>query len=121
MPNHWHLVLWPHNGPDLSQFVGWLTLTHTQRWHAHYHNVGGGHLYQGRFKSFPIEADEHFLTVCRYVERNALRAGLVKKAEAWPWCRLARRGSRGSEGGGKRPTLVEGPVRFPGEWRAWVN
>src|SRR5436309_480817 len=45
MPNHWHLVLWPTADGDLSRFVGWLTLTHTQRWHAHYHSVGAGHLY----------------------------------------------------------------------------
>ena len=71
LPNHWHLVLWPRHDGELSTFGHWLTLTHTQRWHAHYHDVGTGHLYQGRFKSFPIEQDDHFLQVCRYVERNA--------------------------------------------------
>jgi len=75
MPNHWHLVVWPHADRDLSEFCRWLTVTHTQRWHAHHHTAGTGPLYQGRFKSFPIEEDEHYLTVCRYVERNALRAG----------------------------------------------
>src|SRR5437660_7839987 len=83
LPNHWHLVLWPEADGALSRFVGWLTLTHTQRWHAHYHNAGTGHLYQGRFKSFPVQADEHFLTLCRYVERNAVRAGLVQSAWSW--------------------------------------
>ena len=53
------------------------------RYHAHRHSTGKGHLYQGRFKSFPIQDDEHFLVVCRYVERNALRAGLVDHAEQW--------------------------------------
>ena len=77
LPNHWHLVFWPHEDRDLSRFMAWLTLTHTQRWHAHYHNVGTGHLYQGRFKSFPVQEDDHFYTVCRYVERNGLRAKLV--------------------------------------------
>ena len=85
MPNHWHLVLWPRDDGDLSAFTGWLTLTHTQRWHAHRKSAGTGHLYQGRFKSFPMQDDEHFLTVCRYVERNALRAKLVRRAEAWRW------------------------------------
>jgi putative transposase len=74
LPNHWHLVVAPEADGDLSRFVGWLTLTHTQRWHAHRHTAGNGHLYQGRFKSFAIQADEHLLTVCRYVERNPLRA-----------------------------------------------
>ena len=79
MPNHWHLVVWPREDGELSRFTGWLTLTHTQRWHAHRHTTGSGHLYQGRFKSFPVQDDEHFLTVCRYVERNALRANLVER------------------------------------------
>ena len=47
LPNHWHMVLWPREDGDLSAFVGWLTLTHTQRWHAHRHSVGSGHVYQG--------------------------------------------------------------------------
>src|SRR5271155_1884971 len=88
--NHWHLVLRPRRNGDLSRFVGWLTLTHTQRWHAHYHNTGSGHLYQGRFKSFPVEGGAYFLALCRYVERNGLRAGLVRRAEAWRWCSLWR-------------------------------
>src|SRR5438309_1941517 len=77
MPNHWHLVVWPRRDGELSDFGHWLTLTHTQRWHAHYRDVGTGHLYQGRFKSFPVGQAEHFLGLCRYVERNAVRAGLV--------------------------------------------
>src|SRR5215471_9208965 len=91
MPNHWHLVLWPRRDGDLSEYLRWLTVTHTQRWHAHHHTSGTGPLYQGRFKSFPIQTDEHFLTACRYVERNALRAKLVESAEKWPWCSAAKR------------------------------
>src|SRR5687768_11549777 len=49
MPNHWHLVLWPRADGELSAFVRWVTLTHTQRWHARRRNAGSGHLYQGRF------------------------------------------------------------------------
>ncbi len=91
LPNHWHLVVWPRHDGELSDFGHWLTLTHTQRWHAHYHDVGAGHLYQGRFKSFPVAQDGHFLRVCRYVERNAARAGLVRRAEVWRWCSLWQR------------------------------
>jgi putative transposase len=90
MPNHWHLIVWPRKDGELSRFVGWLTLTHTQRWHAHRHSSGSGHVYQGRFKSFPIQEDEHFFTVARYVERNALRANLVRRAEQWRWSSLYR-------------------------------
>ena len=118
MPNHWHLVLWPRRDGELSDFMHWLTLTHTQRWHAHYQNIGGGHLYQGRFKSFPVQTDEHYLTVCRYVERNALRAGLVERAESWRWGSLAQRRGIGLARG---PVLSDGPLPWPKNWLDQVN
>ena len=90
MPNHWHLVLRPNQAGERSQFLRWVTATHTMRYHAHYHTSGEGHVYQGRFKSFPIQDDDHFLTVCRYVERNACRAKLVARAEDWRWGSLWR-------------------------------
>jgi putative transposase len=62
-----------------------VTLTHTQRYHARTRTAGYGHIYQGRYKSLPVELGGQFLTLVRYVERNAQRAGLVKKAEDWPW------------------------------------
>src|SRR5205085_11259175 len=91
MPTHWHLVLWPKEDGQLSEFMPWLTVTHAQRWHAHYHKAGTGPLYQGRFKSFPVQAEHHFLVLCRYVERNPLRANLMERAQDWPWCSLWRR------------------------------
>ena len=71
LPNHWHLVVSPEVDGEMGRFGQWLGLTHTQRHLAHYHTAGDGHLYQGRFKSFPVQDDHHFLAVCRYVERNA--------------------------------------------------
>ena len=118
MPNHWHLVLWPRRDGELSRFMTWLTLTHTQRWHAHYQSAGTGHLYQGRFKSFPVQHDDHFLTVCRYVERNALRAGLVVQAEAWRWSSLWRRHQRAPASEG---WLAEWPLVQPRDWVKWTN
>jgi putative transposase len=118
MPSHWHLVLFPRNDGDLSEFMRWLTVTHTQRWHAVRGTAGSGHVYQGRFKSFPVQSDAHFLTVCRYVERNALRAGLVKKAEDWRWGSLWRRVFGGDDSG---LVLRAGPVRLPDEWVKLVN
>jgi len=118
MPNHWHLLLWPRRDGELSDFGHWLTLTHTQRWHAHYHDAGTGHLYQGRFKSFPIGQDEHFLQVCRYVERNALRAGLVGRAEEWRWCSLWQRQQKTSL---PKWILSDWPVREPLDWVKEVN
>ena len=91
MPNHWHFVLWPERDGDLSTFMQRMANMHTQRWQRAKLRVGYGHLYQGRFKSFPIETDEHFYRVVRYVERNALRAGLVRRAEDWKWGSLQQR------------------------------
>jgi len=64
--------------------------THTMRYHADYHTSGLGHVYQQRYKSFPIQDDDHFFVVCRHVERNALRAKLVDRAEDWRWGSLWR-------------------------------
>src|SRR5207302_4507488 len=110
MSNHWHFVLWPHDDGQLSRFLRLLTVTHTQRWHAHHHTSGTGPLYQGRFKSFPIQADEHLLSVLRYVERNALRANLAERAEAWRWSSLWQR----LQGGGV--PLSAWPVPEPAGW-----
>ncbi len=83
MPSHWHLLLWPEDDGDLAAFMQRLTITHVRRWQEYRRFVGLGHVYQGRYKSFPVEEDEHFLAVARYVERNALRANLVLRAEEW--------------------------------------
>ncbi len=90
MSNHYHLVLRPLIDREMSRFMGWIGGTHTMRYHAHYHTSGLGHVYQQRYKSFPIQDDAHFLVVCRYVERNALRAELVDRAEDWRWGSLWR-------------------------------
>ena len=90
MPNHWHLVLRPNEDGQMSRLLRWVTGTHTMRYHAHYHTSGEGHVYQGRYKSFPVQDDAHFYVVCRYVERNALRAGLVTSAQDWRWGSLYR-------------------------------
>jgi putative transposase len=115
MPNHWHLVLWPREDGDLSTFVRLVCLTHAQRWHAHRGSAGTGHLYQGRFKSFVVQADAHLLTVCRYVEANALRAALVARAEHWRWSSLRVGAS------GRRPAISAWPVPKPGDWLRYVN
>jgi putative transposase len=118
MPNHWHFVLYPKQGADLSVFMRWLTGTHTQRWHTHYKSIGYGHLYQGRYKSFPVQKDEHFLQLVRYVERNALRANLVKKAEDWRWSSIWRR-EHGTEE--QKKILSSWPIETPKNYKEWLN
>src|SRR3989344_4743534 len=83
MPNHFHLVVYPHKDGELQKFMQWLTLTHTQRWHAKNNTTGTGHLYQGRYKSLLVQDDTHLLGLIRYVERNPLRAHLVRKLDNW--------------------------------------
>jgi len=118
MGNHWHMVLWPRKDGELSEFVCWLTHTHVQRWHAAHGTSGTGHVYQGRFKSFPVQTDEHLLTVLRYVQRNPLRASLVQRAEDWRW------GSLWVERNGtpdQRALLHDWPVDRPSRWLERVN
>jgi putative transposase len=120
MGNHWHFVVWPRQRQheQVSEFFRWLSVTHSQRWHAHHGTSGMGHVYQGRFKSFPIAADEHLLAVLRYIERNPLRAGLVERAEDWRWSSLHRR-TYGTPD--DRALLAESPVPLGRLWRQHVN
>lgn len=118
MPNHWHLLLWPENDGQLAVFMQRLTNTHVQRWQRHYNSVGNGHVYQGRYKSFPVETDEYFFQVARYIERNPLRANLVARAEDWPWSSLWCRMSGPAE---DRAMLSRWPLPRPRDWTKYVN
>jgi len=118
MPNHWHMLVWPEHDGDLGRFMQRLTITHVRRWQEHRRYVGLGHVYQGRYKSFPVEEDDPFLAVARYVERNALRANLVERAEQWRWSSLWRRDCGSAE---QRSILAAWPVEVPGDWIVRVN
>lgn len=123
MPNHWHLLLWPRRDGDVSAFMRSLTVTHSNRYHAHYHSAGHGHLYQGRFKSFAVQDGRHMRTVWRYIERNPLRAGLVRRAEAWAWSSLAVRLLRQTPEAPdwSRNMLSDGLLTLPADWIEQVN
>jgi putative transposase len=118
MPNHWHFVLYPKKEGDMPNFMRWVTHTHTQRYHAHYRSIGYGHVYQGRYKSFPTEKDEHLLQVCRYVERNPIRARLVKNAQEWKWSSAWIRENGNQE---EKRLLSDWPVQQPEGYLKWVN
>lgn len=118
MPNHWHLILYPKNDGVLALFMGWLTNTHTRRWHVGKGTIGQGHLYQGRYKSFLCQDDNHFLSLMRYVERNARRANLVKKAENWKWSSAWRRESGTTK---QKKLLSIWPVPAPKDYLNWLN
>ncbi len=114
MPNHFHLVLWPQGDGELSRWMQWLMTSHVRRYHSHYGT--SGHVWQGRFKAFPIQQDGHLLTVLRYVEGNALRANLVQRAQDWSWSSLCWWSRPGAPG-----FLHRGPVDRGPRWREEVN
>ena len=118
MPNHWHLVLYPRKDGDLQTFMQWLTLTHTQQYHVKTKTIGYGHLYQGRYKAFLVQKDTYLLQLIRYVERNPLRAKLVKKAEQWQWGSAYRRYLGTVK---ERKLLTEPPLDLPRDYRSWLS
>jgi putative transposase len=114
MPNHWHLVLIPRSDHDLARYLSWITNTHVKRYRAHYRNTSG-HLYQGRFKSFVVQDDRHLVVVLRYVEANALRAGLVRRAEDWSYSSL------GCDPRTAAALISDWPIDRPRNWTEIVN
>ena len=117
MPNHWHMVLWPKKDGDLAAFLGWVSTTHVRRWRQHRETLGAGHLYQGRFKSFPVQRNEQLYRILRYVEGNPRRAQLATRAQTWPFSSLYS---------GQCPpehavTLSAWPVDRPADWPQQVN
>jgi len=118
MPNHWHFVVWPEAEGQLSSFFRRLAVMHATRWVRAKRRLGYGHVYQGRFKSFPVQTDEHFYQVLRYVERNALRAGLVQQAVDWRWSSLWIREHGTAE---QKAWLATWPVPRPRCWSDHVD
>jgi putative transposase len=116
MPNHWHLVMGPLDPDRLSTLLHWVTVTHAVRWHHHHQTVGLGPVYQNRFWSEPLTAADHLVAVCRYVERNALNAHLVSRAQDWPWSSLAERLHSGA-----RLPVVRTPFLVSTAWVDYVN
>jgi putative transposase len=116
MPNHFHLVLLPDEGSEISAFMRWFMNAHIRRYHRFNELWGTGHLYQGRFKAFPIQLDHHLLTVLRYVEANPLTAHLVQRAEYWPWSSLSRQKSQDG-----RQLVSPSPIERPANWLEIVN
>ena len=118
MPNHWHLVLYPRKDTDMGEFMHWITTTHVRQYRALTHSMGYGHLYQGTYKSFPIETNNYAQQLIRYVEQNPLRAKLVGRAEDWRWSSLWRR-EKGSERDKK--LLAPLPITLPEDYLKFVN
>jgi putative transposase len=118
LSNHWHFVVWPAKDGQLTDFFLRLAHTHAVRWRVSHGTVGYGHLYQGRFKSFPVQSDDHLRSLLRYVERNPLSAGVVEKAQLWRWCSLWSRVHGDNE---IKALLSRWPVECSTNWTARVN
>ena len=116
MPNHWHLVMGQTDTATLSRCLHWVTSTHAIRLNRHRETVGEGPVYQGRFTSMEIPAVGDLVRVCRYVERNALQAGLVRQAQDWPWASLAERLQASQS-----VPLVNAPFLSSRAWADYVN
>jgi putative transposase len=116
MPNHFHLVVWPAETGQISRFMKLVTGTHSKRWHRLHGTEGTGCVYQGRYRGVVVRQDAQFLTLCKYVERNALRAKLVGKAEDWPWSSLHQRCKSLNH-----VQLEPWPIPQPSNWLAIVN
>ena len=118
MPNHFHLVLYPKKDGDMGEFMRWVTTTHVRQRRVQTNSIGHGHLYQGTYKSFPVQTNEYAQYLMCYVEQNPLRAKLVKRAEDWQWGSLWRR----ERGTSKRKKLLsEFPIELPHDYLKLVN
>lgn len=142
MSNHFHLLVKPASGNDLSKWMQWLMTSHVRRYHRHYGT--SGHVWQGRFKSFIVKGDDHLLTAMRYVEANPVQAQMVVSAKDWPWSSHRENAGLGIDlGTGSQrvpvpvketvaveagqapaepvPLVDEGLIALPGDWTAYVD
>lgn len=116
MPNHWHLVVRPESDDALAAFMHWLTTAHARRWRDTRRTRGRGAVYQGRYKAIAVQHDAHFVRLCLYVMRNAVRGRLVERAGDWLWSSASQRAS-----GPNRPPLAEWPVWRPSNWKEMLE
>jgi putative transposase len=82
MPNHVHLIAVPESAEALGRAIGEAHRRYT--WTVNRRQEWRGHLWQGRFSSFPMD-EGHLLAAARYVELNPVRAKLRPRPEAHPW------------------------------------
>ncbi len=114
MPNHFHLVVMPERGGDLSRWMQWLMTSHVRHYHGHYGT--SGHIWQGRYKSFIVKQDGHLVSLIRYVEANPIRARLVSSAKEWVWS-----SHRFRIEGISCPLVDLLPVELPENWAEMVD
>ena len=82
MPNHVHLLAVPESEDGLRRAIGEAHRRYTR--HVNFREGWKGHLWQGRFNSFPME-ESYFIAAARYVELNPVRARIVSKPDEYRW------------------------------------
>jgi putative transposase len=117
METHWHQAIWVREtgATPVANFLRRLCGSHASSFRRTSGTRGNGHVYQARYKAKVVESDKHYLTVVRYIEANPVAAGLVRRAEHWPWSSLGERLR-----GGRR-ILHDGPAPLPERWVDIVN
>ncbi|MEA3374485.1 MAG: transposase [Campylobacterota bacterium] len=113
MPNHFHLMVIPQQEKSLSRFMQWVMTSHVRYYHKK--NRTSGHVWQGRYKSFIVEQESYYITLMHYIEANAKRAKLVKKAEEWEHGSLHERINK------NRELLNTSYVELDSNWQEYVN
>ena len=113
MPNHFYILLRANKAADMSEWMRWLMTSQVRRYHKR--NQTSGHLWQGRYKCFPVQNNQYLEVVMRYIERNPLRAKLVRKAEKWKWNSLYFRHIN------QTGFLSNPPIKIEEDWLEWVQ
>lgn len=115
MPNHLHLVAVPQRQDSLGATLKPVFLRYAQ--HANWRQKQSGRLWQGRFFSCPLD-EAHTRAAVRYVERNPVRARLVRRPERYPWSSAAAHCGLKVD-----PLLAALPTDWlvlPRDWSAWL-
>ena len=114
MSNHVHLIAVPEEAEGLAPAISEAHRRYSR--HVNFREGWRGHLWQGRFASFPME-ESYLLTAARYVERNPVAAGMVKVAGDYPWS------SARAHLSGRDDSLVQaGPLlEMVGDWSAFLE
>ena len=114
MKTHWHLAISSELPGAIPLYLRWLATTHAVGFRWQTNTRGNGHVYQDRYKAVPVDGLLHYSTLVRYIEANALNAGLVSRAEDWPWSSLKERLS------GRNRLIEPGPWALP-EPKTWTG
>jgi len=83
MPDHLHLLVTPADADGLGQMMQWIGRYYVPYFNQKYGRSGT--LWNGRYKTSLIDAEQYFMSCSRYIEFNPVRNGMVARAEDYPW------------------------------------